>query len=154
VRSSVAFSGPRLSVDVLARPRCIPFVSNLARTFLVESAGLDERASVTSQVRIAIVEVVTNVVRHGYRNRTAGPLSVELEVQEGWLTVHVRDRGRPFDSTRAAALPAPEHLAEGGYGLGIVQTVMDELAYDWSADGGNHVTMRKRIPPRPRGESS
>lgn len=145
MKSTVTFPGSRLCVDVLAEPECIPFVSAVTRTFLVQSAGMDERWPVTSQVRIAVVEMVTNVVRHGYRDREAGPVSVELEARDGWVTAQIRDRGQPFDSRRKATLPDPARLAEGGYGLGIVQTVMDELDYEYAPDTGNHFTMRKRI---------
>lgn len=145
MKSTVAFPGPRLCVDVLAGPECIPFVSSVTQTFLIQSAGLGERWSMTSQVRIAVVEMVTNVVRHGYRDREVGPVSVELEAHGGWITAHIRDHGQPFDSRRRATLPDPSRLAEGGYGLGIVQSVMDELDYEYGPDTGNHFIMRKRI---------
>jgi anti-sigma regulatory factor (Ser/Thr protein kinase) len=132
-------------VDVIARPECISLVSELTKTFLRMAAGLDEKSEPFSHLRIAIVEMVTNVVRHGYRNGEPGPLSLELTATPGWVTVRLRDRGVPFDSTRKSALPAPEALAEGGYGLGLVQSMMDELEYAHRPDTGNLLTMRKRI---------
>lgn len=140
------FSAPRLSVDVVADPSCVPFLSSVTKTFLIMSAGLEEESEAFSHLRIAIVEAVTNVVRHAYRGRDPGPLQLELVATPGWISARLWDRGVPFDATKEATLPDPKELAEGGYGRGIVQSVMDEFTYDHRPDTGNVFTMRKRVP--------
>ncbi|MBZ0268724.1 ATP-binding protein [bacterium] len=139
------FRPPRLRIDVAAVPECIPYLVDLTKRFLT-SVGLDERSEAVSHLRIALAELITNVVRHGYAGREPGPLVVELAVEEACFTARLIDGGPPFDATRAADLPEPESLAEGGYGLGIVQKVMDDVEWRYVPGVGNETTVRKRLP--------
>lgn len=140
------FRPPRLHVDVVAAPECIPYLVDLTKRFLTDSAGLDAHAGMVSHLRIALAELFTNVVRHGYRDREPGPLSLELSMDGGVFTARLVDAGAPFDSTRKAEMPDPADLAEGGYGLGIVQTVMDDVSWRYVDGVGNETIVRKRVP--------
>jgi len=141
-----ALRPPRIRVEVVAAPECIPYLVDLTKRFLTDSAGLDGAAEAVSHLRIALAELITNVVRHGYRGREPGPLALELALENDRFVARLVDGGSPFDPRRAARLPDPEELAEGGYGLAIVQKVMDDVEWRTVPGVGNETIVRKRLP--------
>jgi serine/threonine-protein kinase RsbW len=106
------------------------------------------------QVAIALAEVLTNIVEHGYENRGGPAIAVTMNTTDRWLAVEVRDAGLPipkhkleqagpetsfgFDPTDLAALP------EGGMGLGIIKTAFEYVDYR-SQGGTNRLRLGKRL---------
>jgi serine/threonine-protein kinase RsbW len=84
-------------------------------------------------LRLAVSEAVTNVVRHAYpRNHglvaiTAGQASDEL-----WVLIADRGCGHQSPSTNPGL----------GFGLGIIAHECDELVVTERSDGGTEVRMR------------
>ena len=62
-----------------------------------------------SDIKLAVTEACTNVVVHAYPGRDDGPLGVTATVDEGSLTVVVRDHGRGI-------VPRPD---SPGLGMGL-----------------------------------
>lgn len=96
-------------------------------------------------VQLAVDEVATNVMLHGYQGQ-GGSLEVELERVGTDLVVRLRDEARPFDPT---TVPAPDltlPLAKrpiGGLGIYLVRRAMDEVIHRVTAVGGNELTLVK-----------
>lgn len=96
-------------------------------------------------VQLAVDEVATNVMLHGYQSR-GGSLEVELERAGADLVVRLRDEAPPFDPT---TVPAPDltlPLAKrpvGGLGIYLVRRAMDEVIHRITAAGGNELTLVK-----------
>lgn len=98
-------------------------------------------------VLVAVQEIVTNVLRHGYLGRTTEPVRVEFEVDDREFVVTVADRGPEFDPCRAQTrgMVSQEPPREcGGWGVMIVKTTMDEVGYQ-RRDGWNMLRMVKRV---------
>ena len=97
-------------------------------------------------VRLAVEEVVMNLVEHGYAGRAPGPVALTVDAGPERVVVIVEDRGRPFDP---AAAPPPDLEAAcedrriGGLGWHLVHQLMDEVRYE-STDGRNRLTLVKR----------
>ena len=75
---------------------------------VAEATGFGRRA--VEDVRLAVTEACTNVVRHAYPEREAGPLEVVALPGRERLTVTVTDRGggiRPSPSSDGAGLGLP-----------------------------------------------
>ena len=105
-------------------------------------------------VAIALAEVLTNIVEHGYGGRGGPAIELAWSASRSGLVIEVRDAGRPipadrlahagpdttfgFDPTDLGALP------EGGMGLGIIKTTFDHVAYR-SRDGVNRLRLGKRF---------
>lgn len=89
-------------------------------------------------------EAFTNVVLHGGSPPDAG-LGVEIDTLPDRLTIRLLDHGRSFDPS---AVPAPdlENPSESGYGVFIMNSMMDEVTYRGGGDAApNVLQMTKRL---------
>ena len=120
----------------------------LARLDHEDASWADEERR--AAVQLAVIEGVTNVIRHAFAEGDAGELRVEAEEAAGGVRFRIHDRGRPFDP--ASVPPAPlGTTAPGGYGVHLMRELADELRYERTADGENRLTLSfgSRSPDRP-----
>jgi anti-sigma regulatory factor (Ser/Thr protein kinase) len=87
-------------------------------------------------------EAVTNAIRHGTRFE-GEPLSVTVEVSDELFSLRVLDHGPGFDLETVAA-PNLDQPAEGGYGIFIIKSLMDDVSYV-RGDDANALVMIKRF---------
>lgn len=107
------------------------------------AAGFAGRA--LGEVELALTEAVSNVIRHGYRSDPAGVLEVQAEIDDSTLTLRIVDHAPAFDPT----VGEPVHLSEpkaGGYGLYLIETVMDEVTWRRRTDGANELRLARKRP--------
>lgn len=107
--------------------------------FEVPSPAVDDLA-------LALAEALDNVIEHGCAGRPGEELLVEAAVERGRVRLTVRDRGPEFDPTTAPD-PAGRTLEErgfGGFGLRLVRSLVDEMAYE-RRDGENRLLLAKRV---------
>jgi anti-sigma regulatory factor (Ser/Thr protein kinase) len=119
------------------------------RCFVQESASaLGIASGDVPNVVLAVDEAVTNIILHSYAGH-GGPVEIEVTKRLGALVVRLRDKAQPFDPT---CVPAPdltdpvEKRTLGGLGVHLIRQVMDQLIYRRRVDGGNELTMIKRVP--------
>lgn len=109
--------------------------------------GLDDRQMLTFAVQLAVHEACTNIVDHAYGGDPAGVIGVVLTVcaKPRQLVVTLHDTGRAFDPAQA---PAPDlNVAqEHGYGLFLINNLMDEVTYTPCA-GNNRWRLVKQLDP-------
>jgi anti-sigma regulatory factor (Ser/Thr protein kinase) len=99
------------------------------------AAGLGPRAAY--RLRLAVDEVVTNIIVHGYTEAgRTGMLELSTRLTQDSLSVEVEDTGEPYDVT-AHALPTAEELArpleervEGGLGLFLITQSVDSFRHE------------------------
>lgn len=105
-------------------------------------------ASVRRSLNVALDEILTNTMVHGFAGREGGAVTVEVELHPDRVSVTVTDDGKPFDpfglATPDTALPVEERPV-GGLGLHLVRGMMDEVSYHRRADR-NVVVLAKRLP--------
>ncbi len=112
------------------------------------AAGLDPKAAY--RLRLAVVELVTNSVTHGYaESGTTGPVRLTADVTPDALVVTVEDDAPPFDPSAA---PPPDDLDRpleerdiGGLGVYLVLQEVDEYRYE-RAGRANRSVLRMRRP--------
>ena len=100
---------------------------------------------------LALEEILTNIIRHGYDDGGAHEIDMVIRKQGDLLTLQVAADGRPFDPSRGAPpnldLPADQR-AVGGLGIHLVKSLTDALEY--RREGGrNVVTVEKKIASAP-----
>jgi serine/threonine-protein kinase RsbW len=130
--------------------KVVTFVEDLAR-----AGGLS--AVRAKRLRLAVEELVTNSITHGFGARR-GPWSEILleggvEPSEVWL--RLSEDAPPFDPTRShVPRDLDKPLGErtpGGLGLYLARHAVDRMAYDY-AQGRNHVTVYVCREPSPAAE--
>ena len=94
-----------------------------------------------SQLVSAFSEAFNNVAIHSYKNLTEGRVEIEAREVDGVLELEMRDDGHPFDPSSYQQLP--DALPEGGMGLFIMRSFLDELRYVKGPP--NVLTMVKRF---------
>lgn len=96
----------------------------------------------TEDVRSAVGEALTNAVRHGCGCDPGKSVSVRCVAGLRRVSIEVADPGRGFDPS-AVPPPSPETLVEGGMGIHMMRSLMDEVAFDFGQ--GTTVRMVKHI---------
>ena len=98
------------------------------------------------RLRVAVDEVLANVVVHG----AAGPVPADIEVQfqrDGdTVEITIADNGAAFNPLWASApdVTAPlDQRQPGGVGILLMKNLVDEVVYAYTTR--NVVTLRKRL---------
>ncbi|WP_020007211.1 anti-sigma B factor RsbW [Salinicoccus albus] len=117
-------------------------------------SGVLSRAGATydqiEDSKIAVSEAVTNAVKHAYGEETTGDVLVGFAVYEDKVEIIVADHGQSFnyEDVRKELGPYTEddnvnYLKEGGLGLFLIETLMDEVYL--KKDPGVTISMTKFI---------
>jgi anti-sigma regulatory factor (Ser/Thr protein kinase) len=117
------------------------------RQFVEESArGLGVEPSAIYDLVLAVNEMATNIVVHGYGGRQ-GAIELQLRRVGDAIEACLRDQAPLFDPTRAPApnltLPLQKRPL-GGVGIHVTRQLMDAMHYRVSPQGGNELTLVKR----------
>lgn len=81
----------------------------------------------------AVTEIANNVIEHG-RPQGGVRWKFSIAVDDDRLTATLSDSGQVFTGSLDGAMP--DELAEGGRGLALAKSLLDELTYE-RADGEN-----------------
>src|SRR5499426_4163514 len=88
-------------------------------------------------IKLALDEVVTNVIRYAHDDGGEHEIVVRLGREGGEIAAEVEDEGRPFDPLQVEApdLTAPlEQRPVGGLGIHLVREMTDRLEYRRQGD--------------------
>jgi serine/threonine-protein kinase RsbW len=99
----------------------------------------------------AFAEIFNNVAIHAYERKAGGSIDIAISVGERELVIEIKDTGSPFDIDEVAPLPTSldvDSLPEGGMGIHIAKTMLDEVTYE--AGPPNLWRLCKRLPGGPQ----
>ncbi|MBP6630289.1 MAG: ATP-binding protein [Kofleriaceae bacterium] len=105
--------------------------------------GYDLRNPFDSAFVSAFAEIFNNIAIHAYQRTATGAIELIITIGEDYLEVEIRDDGVAFDLDAVAPL-ALDELHEGGMGIHIARTMLDELHYE--AGPPNLWRLRKALP--------
>jgi serine/threonine-protein kinase RsbW len=117
-------------LDQLAR------VAQTLQQFMAGDPWLAEDRAAQYEVELAVNEIVVNIIMHSYAESGEGAIGLRVVSGSDGLLVETVDSGRSFDPT-AVVSPDLETVQEHGYGLFLVEQLMDTVQYR-SARGRNH----------------
>jgi len=103
--------------------------------------------ALSKRIKLAVEEVVVNIMDYAYVADIKGQLKVEAMANDKRLRFVFTDSGRPFDPTsvsRADTTLTVEDRPIGGLGILLVRNLMDTINYE-RIDGQNVLRIEKRI---------
>ena len=111
--------------------------------------GFGADGDVRFAMRLAVEEVFTNIIEHGYHGR--GPVLVEVDGGPRCVRVRLSDEAPAFDPADA---PVPDLVSPlrdrdpGGLGWHLVRQLMDEVEHRLrpAPPRGNTYTLVKQLP--------
>lgn len=93
----------------------------------------DVRDPFDTAVVSAFMEIFNNVAIHAYKRRASGMIELTITPTESDLTIEIKDQGSAFDIEGVSPLPDDldeDSLPEGGMGIHIAKTMLDEVHYE------------------------
>ena len=109
----------------------------------LRQAGVSEE--IAGQCELALQELLTNLVDHAYEGNPNGQVAVRMAGNRGQIFIQTEDTGAPANiKLEDVHMPAPEDLAEGGYGMAIIRSLMDDIRYE-TAQEKNVWTLVKNL---------
>lgn len=140
------------SVSLPARYESLKVAHRILAAILPDETGDEVRI----HLEICLAEGFNNAVAHAYREAPDGVVEVRVHASAEGVRLEVIDAGTPMDEATRTRLDEAtiqdqseiprEQLAESGRGFGILQAVLDDVAYT-SANGKNVLRMTKRFEP-------
>jgi anti-sigma regulatory factor (Ser/Thr protein kinase) len=113
-----------------ARPENVAVIRHVLGAF-AEALQLPD--SVVEDLRLAVTEACTNVVRHAYAAGAPGPVEISLRPDDDVLEVVVADRGRGVGTSMDAEGP--------GLGLPLIAAIAEDVKVERAHGGGCRVAM-------------
>jgi serine/threonine-protein kinase RsbW len=121
-------------------PRIAEFVDDAC-----EQAGIEP--AIRFDLQLAVEEACMNVMEHAYKGQ-GGEFTVCIEVCGTDVEVTVSDHGQPFDPKDVAlpnlSLPLEERPI-GGLGIFLMQQLMDDVEFVFSAKGNRLKMVKRRV---------
>jgi len=103
------------------------------RDFVTKRAQAAEFSdSDIEQLKIAVDEACTNVIKHAYNGEGEHVIDIAVIVAKDRLTVRIRDRGRSFNPksyTEPNLIEFAKSRRSGGLGVHIMNRLMDRVEY-------------------------
>ncbi len=122
-----------------------------ARTWVTERVrAVGANDDTVGEIELALTEALANVIEHGYEGDESQKIEVGVEVEGERLRISVRDWGRQADpgAFEQRDLDDP---GEGGYGVFLMEQLMDDVTREPQPDGGTLLILTKQRKDVPDG---
>ncbi len=130
------FASTDVRLTLPARPENVAVIRHVLGAF---AEALRLPPELVEDMRLAVTEACTNVVRHAYQDGDPGPIDVVIHPDGDRLELIVADRGRGLG-------PSPD-VAGPGLGLPLIAALADSVQLDHSQSRGSRVAMSFQCRP-------
>jgi anti-sigma regulatory factor (Ser/Thr protein kinase) len=99
----------------------------------IDPLAHDIRHPFDTAVVSAFMEIFNNIAIHAYQRKEGGLIEIEITASMDAIVIEVKDDGRPFDIDEVVPIPTEldeASLPEGGMGIHIAKTMLDEMTYE------------------------
>ena len=120
-----------------ARPENVAVIRHVLGAF---AEALQLPPDLVEDMRLAVTEACTNVVRHAYHDGEPGPIDVVIRPNGDELELVVSDQG-------AGIGPSPD-LAGPGLGLPLIAALADHVEIEHGPSHGSRLAMSFRCRPQ------
>lgn len=130
-------------LEFLSKPENVAFARQSIAMF---AAQLDFTIDEIEEIKVAVSEVASNAVIHGYSS-DPGLVRIEARLLEGRLEVIIADEGGGIADIDWASQPTHTTQPDERMGLGLVfvREYMDELQIESTVGRGTTVRMAKTV---------
>ena len=137
------WSGNHFVLEIPSKPENVAFVR---QTVAIFAAQLDFTIDEIDEIKVAVSEVVSNAVIHGYPDGT-GIVRIEARIENGQLSVTVSDSGVGIEDVEWATQPTHTTQPDERMGSGLVfaREYMDELVIESRLGQGTTVRMIRKV---------
>lgn len=138
------------AIAVRAVAEAARLVSASARVDPKDPLATDVRHPFDTAVVSAFMEIFNNVAIHAYQRREGGTIELSITPTDAELVIELSDNGRPFDLEGVDPLATvldDESLPEGGMGIHIAKTMLDEMTYQPGPPNLWRLCKRLSTPP-------
>jgi serine/threonine-protein kinase RsbW len=120
--------------------RVLDFVEQFAL-----SINLNEE--ITFDIKLAVDEAVSNIIRHGYNDTEKHYIEIELEPHNHEIIITITDDAKEFNilDYKIASIDVPIEMRKpGGLGIFLIKETMDNI--NWQRqEGKNILSLVKKI---------
>jgi anti-sigma regulatory factor (Ser/Thr protein kinase) len=127
-----------------SHPRGYGSVRQARRALFAFAAECGFRETALSDIETAAGEALANAAEHGDRDASLG-FDVLATFEDGRLVIEISDHGIGFDCAAALQNSAPDAAGNRGFGIYLMRTLMDEVAY---SEHGSCIHLVKRLGGR------
>lgn len=118
---------------------------------VLDRIGADHQVApaVLADVRIALDEVMTNIIKYGYTDDAEHAIRLSFRVLGDVLETVIEDDGIAYNPLTSPApdVKAPLHARRvGGLGVHFVKNLMNEVEYE-RVGGRNRLVLKKKLRP-------
>ena len=145
-----------ITLNICANPEYLS-VARAAVRAVTKVVGLEEEKA--EAITVAIVEALTNVIKHSYGGPCEKPILMKLgkirrdDKKTDALEIVIRDFGKQVNPEDIKSRDLDE-IRPGGLGVHIIQSIMDEIEFTRADDCGMQLRMVKYITESLKGKQA
>lgn len=110
--------------------------------YFAKDIGIDEDKM--NGLMLSVTEATTNAILHANKSDPSKMVRIDVFVDNGYLTIKVKDEGIGFDPSNIPDPTAPENLLkDSGRGVYLMRVYMDELKYNITPTGTETILILK-----------
>ena len=110
-----------------------------------------------SKIELAVDEACANVIKHAYGQNSDQIIDIVIKIDSKKMVVEVSDKGKGFAPESLNFPNMKQYLNEmrvGGLGIYLIETLMDEVAFDVKPGVRNQVRMIKYLNKAAKGATN
>jgi len=130
-----------ISITIPSHPKYLSVVRDITTKF-GELNGLDE--SVLNDIKLAVDEACTNVIKHAYRGDTTKKILITYEVKPQTFKAVIEDSGIRAQKNLIKGRSLND-IRPGGLGIHFIRRVFDTFTFDDSKKKGNRLILIKHM---------
>lgn len=136
--SDMSIKNDHIKLSIPNRPEYVSVV-RLTVSAIANRMGFDIEK--IEDIKVAIAEACTNAITHG-KHANDDNFNIDFIVDEKKLTIYVQDNGKGC-AANGIEKPDLENLKEGGLGVFIIRSLMDEVDIASELGKGTTIKMSK-----------
>ncbi len=110
--------------------------------YFAKDIGLDEDKM--NGLMLSVTEATTNAIIHANKSDPSKKVYIDVFIDNGFVTIKVKDEGKGFDPSKIPDPTSPENLLkDSGRGVYLMRVYMDELKYNITPTGTETILILK-----------